>query len=328
MKPIFAFILALVLSSALTAGKNQAASLESQPKEPETERSALSGQTQIFSTDMDIFLGQKRRRHSGGGGGGRVWANLYYGDTKLKPKEGGTIKPDFYGFQLGFDVAKRHGVYSTFFANVNQSKTKFGGTTSKIDNFLLGYGKFIYLSMCHFTFTGSLGYDRYEVSANNTALGDGLQTNFFGEFGLDFPLGKWGIKPFYALQYDFLYHGNIGHTPVVIDDWNGHGLNQLFGMRLSWKVTDMLELQSRAVWVHEMLDNPPPFFRSRFSPVSGTNTPAIMFYKGDTGRDWAWLGIGGKFEGLYNLYLFFDYDALLNERHITHLGSIGLCLGW
>jgi len=322
MRHIFTFIAVFALFSVLMTDNTSAVPLESDDWELDC---SLLSDRPIFSTDVDLFLGQYKRRRSGGG---RVWTNLYYGDTTLKPKEMGKIHPNFYGFQLGFDVAKSHGVYSTFFANANQSKTKFDGADSKIDNYLLGYGKFIYLSMCHFIFTGSLGYDRYEVSTDKTALGDGLQTNFFGEFGLDFLFGKWGIKPFYALQYDFLYHGNIGHSPVVVNDWNGHGLNQLFGLRLSWKVTDMLELQSRTVWVHEMLDNPPPFFHSRFSPVSGTNSPAIMFYEGKTGRDWAWLGIGGKFEGVYNIYLFFDYDALFNERHITHLGSIGLCLGW
>ena len=285
----------------------------------------------IFSTDVDLFLGQKSRRCSGGG---RVWANIYYGDATLKPKEGGQIDPNFYGFHVGFDIAKSHGMYSTFFVNANQSKAKFSrsildGGSSTIDNYLFGYGKFIYLSMCHFTFTTSLGYDRYTVSAEgNKGTGDGLQSNFFGEFGLDFLLGKWGIKPFYAMQYDFLYHGDLGKSPVLVNDWNGHGLNQLAGLRLTWKVTNMLELQSRAVWVHEMLDNPPPFYHARFSPVQGTNTPAILYYEGNTGRDWAWLGLGGKLEGVYNVYLFFDYDLLLNERHITHLGSLGLCLGW
>ncbi|MDR0326754.1 MAG: autotransporter outer membrane beta-barrel domain-containing protein [Planctomycetaceae bacterium] len=324
MSRIFTFFAVFALFSVLTAEKVSATSLESDDGK---ENTSLFPDRPVFSTDVDTFLGQSRRRR-GGGGGGRVWSNLYYGDTTLKPKESEKTNPRFYGLQLGFDVAKSHGIYSTFFLHVNQSKTKFAGNSSSIDNYLLGYGKFIYLSMCHFTFTGSLGYDRYEVSNGKAAQGDGLQTNFFGEFGLDFLFGKWGIKPFYALQYDFLYHGNIGHSPVLVNDWNGHGLNQLFGLRLSWKMTDSLEWQCRSVWVHEMLDNPPPFYHARFSPVHGTNTPAIMFYGGNTGRDWAWLGIGGKFEGVYNVYLFFDYDAILNERHVTHLGSIGLCLGW
>jgi uncharacterized protein with beta-barrel porin domain len=179
--------------------------------------------------------------------------------------------------------------------------------------------------LCLFTFTGSIAYDRYEVSAWGNHTGSGLQTNFFGEFGLDFKLAQWGFKPFYALQYDFLYHGNLGDS--AFRDWNGHGLNQLAGLRINWRVMEMLELQSRVVWVHEMLDNPPPFYRARFSPVHGTSTPAIMYYNGNTGRDWVWLGIGGKVE-ILSIYLFCDYDILLNKRHVTHLGSLGLCLGW
>jgi len=324
MRHIFALITVCVLLSVLTADEVSAAPLELGEKN--TEFSLLPDQP-IFSTDVDIFLGQKKRRRTGGG---RVWTNLYYADTTLKPKEGYKIDPNLYGFQLGFDVAKSRGVYSTFFVNINQSKMNFVGASSKIDNYLLGYGKFIYLNTCHFTFTGSIAYDRYEVSAaRTTGTGDGLQTNLFGEFGLDFIFGKWGIKPFYALQYDFLYHGNINdHATVLLSDWNGHGLQQLFGLRLNWKATTILELQGRSVWVHEMLDNPPPFYRGRFSPVHGVNTPAIMFYKGNTGRDWAWLGLGVKLESIFNVYLFCDYDLLINERHVTHLGSLGLCLGW
>ena len=322
MRYIFASV-AVFLFFVLTVGEVSAAPLGSTGKEADF---SLLPTQPIFSTDVDIFLGQKRRR----GGGGRVWANTYYADTTLKPVQGGRIDPRLYGFQVGFDLAQSHGVYSTFFLNVNQSKIKFGeefdGGSSKADNYLLGYGKYVYWSMCHFAFAGSIGYDQYEVTKDTTGTGNGLQMNFFGEFGLDFILGKWAIKPFYALQYDFLYHGNIGQTPI--GDWNGHGMQQLFGLRLNWKPTHILELQSRSIWVHEMLDNPPPFYRVRFSPMHGISTPAIMFHEGSTGRDWAWLGVGAKLEGVFNVYLFLDYDVLLNERHITHIGSLGLCFGW
>ena len=282
----------------------------------------------MFTADVDLYLGQKRRQS----GGGRVWANTYYGGTTLKPLEGGKIKPSLYGLQVGFDIAQSHGLFSTFFLNINQNKVKFGeqfgGGTSTIDNYLFGYGKFLYFSLCHLAFSGSIGYDRYEVVRENTGNGDGLQMNFFGEFGLDFIFGDWAIKPFYALQYDFLYHGRIGKSPTLYNDWNGHGLQQLFGLRVNWKPVQILELQSRASWVHEMLGNPPPFYHVRFSPMHGTNTPTIMFHEGKTGRDWAWLGFGAKIECVYNVYLFLDYDLLLNGRHVTNLGSLGCCLGW
>jgi len=326
MTRLFLIITVFALYAVMTASIVQAAPLESGTKEPETQRSAVAGYgTQpLFATDIDLFLGQKKRRRTGGG---RIWTNFYYGDTTLKPKEGGKIQPNLFGLQLGLDFTKPTG-YSTFFFNINQSEIKFApGVSSNIDNYLLGYGKFSQWGLCLFTFTGSIAYDRYEVSAGKKNEGDGLQTNFFGELGLDFKLGKWGFMPFYALHYDFLYHGNIGNSPVLIKDENAHGLNQLAGLRVNWKVFSMLELQGRTVWVHEMLDNPPPFYRARFSPVHGTSTPAIMFFGGDTGRDWAWLGIGGKVE-VGSLCLFCDYDALLNERHVTHLGSLGLCLGW
>ena len=322
MPRFFLFFAVFVLFSALTAGNVSATLPDTRGLRSATSPALGESSPALFSApvDVDLFLGQYKRRRSSGG---RVWGNVYYGDTTLKPKEEDKLHPSFYGIQLGIDVPKSHGIFSTYFLNINQSNMRFDGDSSTINNYLLGYGKFVYLSMCHFTLTGSMGYDQYNVDASK---GNGLQMNFFGEFGLDFLFGKWGIKPFYALQYDFLYHGNIEDTSI--GDWNGHGFNQLFGLRLSWKVTDWLELQSRTTWVYEMLDNPPPFYRVRFSPVHGINTPAILYYEGNTGRDWVWLGIGGKFEGVYNLYLFCDYDVLLNERHITHLGSVGLCLGW
>jgi len=318
------------LFCVLTTNAGSTVPLESVGKETDF---ALLPNQPIFSNDVDVFLGQKRRKS----GNGRVWANAYYGDTTLKPKEGGKIDPSLYGFQVGFDLARSHGVFSTFFLNINQSKVKFGeqfgDASSKTDNFLLGYGQFCHWKMSHLAFVVSMGYDKYEISSNTTGTGDGLQVNFFGEFGLDFIFGQWAIRPFYALQYDFLYHGNIGQSPVLCGDWNGHdwnghGVQQLLGTRMSWKPMHKLELQARTVWVHEMLDNPPPFYRVRFSPVYGINTPAILFHEGNTGRDWAWLGIGVKLECVFNAYFFIDYDALVNSRHATHFGSLGLCLSW
>ncbi|MDR1271353.1 MAG: autotransporter outer membrane beta-barrel domain-containing protein [Planctomycetaceae bacterium] len=285
----------------------------------------------FFSADVDCYLGQKHRRR---GDGGRVWANLYYGGTTLKPK--GTesrIKPNLYGLQVGLDRVQSHGVYNTFFGNFNQNKIKYPNQTkARTDNYLLGLGKYFYLSGCHFGGAGSFGYDKYEVSnAVNqvNAKGNGFQCNIFGEFGLDFIFGKWGIKPFYALQYDFLYHGRIGEAgSPVQSDWNGHGLSQLLGIRINWKLFESLELQSRLTWIHEMLDNLPVYYHTRFSAVHGTSTPAVFYYEGNTGRDWAWIGCGLKFEGVYNVFLFLDYDLTINARHTTHLGNLGLCFGW
>ena len=317
MRPIVAFISVFTLLFALAMSNVSVASPEWTSNLPDNFL-FLSDQTTL-SADVDVFLGQNRRR-----AGGRVWTNIYYGDTRLRPRDMGRIKPSFYGIQLGFDLDQPNGVHSYFF-NLNQSKTRFSGGNSTIDNYLVGYGRTIYFAMIHFAYAGSLGYDQYAISGDDgTSRGSGLQTNLFGEFGLNLPIGRWGIRPFYALQYDFLYQGSIGQRR----EWNGHGLQQLIGWRLNLRATHALEFQSRVVWVREMLRNPPPFYHMRFSPVHGVNTPAIMFYEGNTGRDWVWLGIGGRLECAYNVYLFLDYDVLLNERHITHLGSLGFLLGW
>lgn len=320
MKNVFFILAVLVFCFVLQAENEAVASLT---MESDLSEFGDLPDRPVFSIDTDIFLGQRSSV--------RIWSNLYCGTTTLQPKEGGEIQPDYLGIQLGLDLPKSGGLYSTFFFNAHKTEIDFQGSSSTVNNFLFGYGKYVYFSLCHFALTGSISYDRYEISsAGQTGNGSGMQSNFFGEFGLDFIFGKWGIKPFYALQYDFMYHGRIGepNSPTSVSDWNGHGLQQLFGLRLNWKVWSVLEFQGRMAWVHEMLGNPPPFYRGRFSPVQGTNTPAMLFYSGNTGRDWAWLGIGAKFEGIYGIYFFGDYDVLFNARQTSHLGSLGLCLSW
>lgn len=319
------------------------------PMESDFSSNGSSGNGSFFSTQVEGFawnrddvptasrsvvLGQKKRRR---GGGGRVWTNLYYGDTVLEPSDRDfKIKPDFYGVQFGFDVVRSHGVYNTFYGNYNRSKTKLGDVAeSRIENYLFGFGRYYYLKGCHFGFSGNFGYDHYKgrdkqsVEKRKESNGDGMQMNLFGEFGIDLILGRWAVKPFYALQYDFLYHGRIGGGEHRFQgDWNGHGFEQLFGLRLNWKPLDCLEFQTRTTWVHEFLSHPPPFYHARFSPVQGTSTPAIFFYDGNSGRDWAWIGVGMKWEPVFNIYVYFDYDVTINERHTTHFGCLGLCLGW
>lgn len=281
--------------------------------------------------DTDLFLGQKTRRR---GSGGRVWSNFYYGSTKLEPKNlDFDIKPDMYGIQLGFDVVKSHGVYDTFFGNYTRSSTELCDyAKSKIENYMFGYGKYIYLKGCHFGGAAAISYDEYKVRRSvfdNDGNGKGLQTNLFGEFGIDVILGQWAIKPFYALQYDFLYHGRIGEKGNAFrSDSHGDSFSQLFGSKLNWKPLDSLEFQLRTTWIHELLGETPSFFHARFSPVQGTMTPAIYFYDGKIGRDWAWIGLSLKWEMAFNIFLYLDYDCLINRYQTTHFGNVGLCLGW
>lgn len=295
------------------------------------------GQRQTLTTpnfaqnDLELYLGQKNRRR---GSGGRAWTNLYYGDTTLEPKgRDYKIKPDLYGVQFGFDLVRQHGVYATFYGNYNRSDADIGKTAeSKIDNYLFGFGRYVYTKGCHFGFTANIGYDKYKVKdreLDESGSGDGIQFGLFGEFGLDVILGRWAIKPFYALQYEWVYHGRIGKKETAFQgDRNDHSLIQLFGIRTNWRALDCMEFQSRLTWVHEMLDHPSPFYNSRFSPVAGTMTPAVYFYEGNTGRDWAWVGLGVKFEFVFNMFLFLDYDLMINERHATHFATLGICLGW
>jgi outer membrane autotransporter protein len=282
----------------------------------------------MFSVDTDLYLGQKKRRR---GNGGRVWANLYYAGTVLHPRDTAKISPETYGVQIGFDAVRQHGIYSTFFANIQQNNIESSIFDSKVENYLFGYGKYFYLRSCHFGYLASLGYDEYKVYAEDEHLrGSGLQANAFGEFGIDILLGTWAFKPFYDLQYSFLYHGRIGEADAAekIIDQHGHSFSQHFGMRTNWKPLDNFEFQLRTTWIHEYLNQPQPFYNLHFSAIQGTMTPAVMFFDGYTGRDWAWLGLGLKLECDFNVYVFADYDVLVNAYHTTHLVNLGLCFGW
>ena len=283
----------------------------------------------MFGQDVEFHLGQRRKRS---GSSGRVWTNLYLASAVLHPKtETEKIRPDILGFQVGFDVVRSQLAYLSLFYNFNRSQQNLHSVlSSDIDNHFFGGGYFLYLSGCHFGFVGGLGYDQYSVRNDfGGGKGSGLQTNLFSEFGIDFSVGKWAIKPFAALQHEFLYHGRIGESPNIVQgDWNIHGLDALIGLRVNWKPLENLEIQMRSTWVHQVLDRSPPFYVARFSAVHGTGTPIIFHYQGDTGRDWAWLGLGMKFEFYYNAFLFLDYDVMVNKRLTSHLGNIGLCLGW
>jgi outer membrane autotransporter protein len=284
----------------------------------------------IYDENSETFLAQSKR-----GRGGCLWGNFYYSNTTLEPQNASIkIKPEDFGFQVGLDVLTDHEVYSMFMVNVNESKTKFSNVTkSKIENFVFGYGKVYHWQIAHVGWGASIGYDQYRVTTLGQKFsGNGLQSRLDGEFGLSFIFKKWDIKPFYALQYNFLYHGEIDSSHGIAQgDWHGHGLTQLMGIRLNWKpLENTLLFQSRVTWVHELLDNPPPFYSSHFSSIKGkgASTPSIFFFDGNTGRDWLWVGFGLKWSFLYQRSLFVDYDALINGRQVSHLINLGLCLGW
>jgi hypothetical protein len=278
----------------------------------------------------ETFLAQSKR-----GRGGCLWGNFYYSNTTLKPKNSGIkIKPEDFGIQVGLDVLTDHEVYSMFMVNANESRTKINNATnSRIENFVFGYGKVYHWQVAHVGWGASIGYDQYRISMLGQKFsGNGLQSRLDGEFGLSFIFKKWEVKPFYALQYNFLYHGEIDSSQgIVQSDWNGHGLTQFLGIRLNWKpLENSLLFQSRVTWVHELLNNPPPFYSSHFSSIKGkgASTPSIFFFDGNTGRDWLWVGFGIKWSFLYQRSLFVDYDALINGRQVSHLVNLGLCLGW
>ncbi len=270
---------------------------------------------------------------------GRFWTDFYYAGSSLKPKEGGVkIRPDQFGVQLGFDLPKTEYSWRTFFLSIGQSNTEIGNIAdSEVNHFQFGLGKRLEWNVAkqggYVGYTASLTYDDYKIRdmfTNVSHSGSGLQANASGEAAVCWGNDQWKIRPFYGLQYDFLYHGRIGEEgSAILSDESEHSLQQMLGVRLSRNFFYTFDIQVRASWVHQYLGDTPAFFTNRFSSISGTSipTPAVPFYGGDVGRDWAWIGTGVQFD-FYNWFLFFDYDLLLNERQTSHVGSMMLCLTW
>ncbi len=275
-----------------------------------------------------VFRGQKTDN-------GRLWTSFYYSGSALEPKDADVkIRPDLYGFQLGLDIPKTKTVCSNYFMNIGRSNTDFDSDArSKVNHYQFGFGKRIDWGMGYIGYTSSLTYDDYKIRdriSNKQHSGDGLQANISGEAALCWGGDTWKFRPFYGLQYDFLYHGRLGKAgSAFMSDSNDHSLQQFIGLRFTKSFFYSIDWQLRASWVHQMLGHTPPFFSTRFSSISATGvpTPAVPFFGGDVGRDWAWLGTGVQFD-FHHWYLFFDYDLLVNGRQNSHIASMLICLTW
>lgn len=329
---VLAFFANTALSATPSASTQSLSSLFGEKSGRSFEPVFESGQSKGTSVDFGIdpvYRGQKTDN-------GRFWTNFFYSGSSLKPKgEGRKIKPDLYGFQLGLDIPRSASICSIYFLNIGRSNTDFEkDARSKIGHYQLGFGKRIdWGRRAYVGYTGSLTYDDYKIRdrlSNRQYSGDGVQANLSGEAALCWNGAEWSFRPFYALQYDFLYHGRLGKAgSAILGDSNDHSLQQYMGLRFTKNFQHTIDWQIRASWVHQMLKHTPPFTSSRFSSISGTSvpTPAVPFFDGNIGRDWAWLGTGVCFD-FYNWYLFLDYDLMINGRQNSHVASLFICLTW
>ncbi len=275
----------------------------------------------------NLYSGLARSLLPRRGGGIRIWGTGYYDTSKIEPTDFGEIDSDLWGAILGIELKSNQrvlGAYYHYGSNSQNWNELFQGDTT---NNLIGLTYHKVLSAAHLSINANGGIDKYDL--RSPAFGDlsldGQQANVYGEFGLDLPLGCFGVKPFAGVHYHFLRHDEATIEDEILESESFDGLKSLLGLRVNLKL-GILTLQARASWVHEFLDESPTYF-SYFSVNPGLSTPVQWSYAGETGREWFWYGTGLKLS-IGNLKLFADYDLMLNEMQSSHLFNLGFCIGW
>jgi outer membrane autotransporter protein len=246
------------------------------------------------------------------------------------------------GTLAGAEVADRAhlvGVYGGYLynyigTNANESNQINGGTaggyyvTSFDRQYVLGIGGFEYD-----------GFDsRRRISfAGLTAEGDtdGWKGYYYTESGVTFGDQLLAVQPFAGLQYIHFRQNGFTETGaaaanLAVPGINTNSLRSAIGTRLFSK-NDRLDgicftPEFRALWLHEFLETETGF-NTFFSEVgSGAGSFAINGL--GMGRDWGVLGTGLNCDFGCNWSAYTNYDLMLNDQAMFHIGSGGVQYLW
>ena len=285
-------------------------------------------ETNVGPNDFEVvYLGSSKSSKLGGL---RIWGTVYYDNTQIEPKYFEPMESEMTGLMAGLEFKRSGGSIFGLYYHYSGEETKWDSSPHLVDgdakHHLVGLTFHKPFSVCHFLLNLNGGFDQYGLRLDNDEKLNpkGYQANFYPEFGLNFPLGQmFGVKPYTALHYHYLYHDKITQE-LGKEDY--HGLNNLLGLRLNLVFGGLVSFQGRASWVHEYLSKTPTSL-SYFGSMPGQFTPIRCNFEGSTARDLAWLGIGAKL-GYGGFRLFADYDLNLNARQTSHTISASLCFGW
>jgi outer membrane autotransporter protein len=232
--------------------------------------------------------------------------------------------------RLGFYGGYVHNYIGT---NANESSQVNGGTfgsyyvTSFDRQYVLGIGGFEYD-----------GFDsRRRISfAGLTAEGDteGWKGYYYTESGVTFGDHLLAVQPFAGLQYIHFRQNGFTETGaaaanLAVPGINTNSLRSAIGSRFFSK-NDRLDGISftpefRALWLHEFLETQTGF-STFFSEVGGGNSFAINGL--GMGRDWGVLGTGLNCDFGCNWSAYTNYDLMLNDQTMFHIGSGGVQYLW
>ena len=269
----------------------------------------------------------------------QIWGNFYAGGGNIKPDGfGEKIKHDLDGTQLGLTLGLGNAFSLSGYYNYNDSSAKYNGAKNSTSTHLGGLGLRYNLSGFYFSLLGNYGDDcstLKETDGDHRSLDyDGWQATGFFETGFQWPTSGrlFVLTPFSNFQYSSMEFDGFNRAQFTTTgkSVSYDAFYQTLGSRIDLNLPGcgMLGLQGRLAWVHQYLGEAAPINNYQFGRIPGTLTPISAFYEGNGGRDWFWGGIGAKLSLFNLLSATLDYDVLLNAHQTTHVGSVGLMIGF
>lgn len=267
----------------------------------------------------------------------QIWGNYYTGTGEISPANQ-TFEMDnelngvIVGLSIGFGKAfTLSGYYNRNNASVDYNQRE-NQTTTNLGGLALRYNT----SGFYFSLLGNYGDDSSELKRDD-GLGsldyDGWQATGFFETGFNWPTpGRlFVLTPFSNFQYSTVKYDSFNRSALTLTG-ETTGLDafyQTLGSRIGLNLPglNMFDIQGRMAWIHQYL-NEVPMSNYQIGRVAGTITPTTVFYDGQAGRDWFWGGAGLKISLGSMFSAAIDYDVLVNGYQTTHIGSVGLLVGF
>ena len=266
----------------------------------------------------------------------QVWGDYYASGGKIRP-DGTDLELDqnFDGWMLGGTVGLGSALSLMGYYNQQTHKIAYNSATNKAKARLGGLGGRFNVAGFYFTLLGCYSDDLYtleEDGGENRSLDyDGWQATGLFESGYEWPTeqGLFVLTPFSSIQYSTLKHDAIDRGAFTKSDDSVEytALYQTLGSRIDLNCIPMLGLQGRLGWIHQYKADC-PISNYQFSRVPGTITPTMAYDIGTGGINWFWCGIGGKLSFLKVASVTLDYDVTMNQHQVTHIGSVGVLVGF
>ena len=285
------------------------------------------------------------RGQDGGDGDWTAWATGY-GMGGTAQSDGNAAGGDYglggvlIAVQRNLDdehVLGLYGAYTGFSLSTDGPQQSQSANGGEMGGFYRGGDGFNY-----YILSAGIGPDSYR-SSRTVSVGNivdvaegsygGWQSSIWLERGVSFRQADWDIQPLAALNYVFLRQN--GYTEqsasianLQVDAVDTNALRGVLGGYLSRKLVlgsgRVLTPEFRAFWIHEFLE-PETTIDSSFSAIGG---PSFAANGLNFGRDWALIGLGGKWDLNSQLSLFANYDLQVNARQTANYGSGGLQYSW